>query len=103
MSEGLVPLLSHEYSRMLHDYAKQIDQKKYTSSEGAQLGLLVHSFESLMQYHSELGLDSLVVAPLQELVKTRITQGGIEDELSSLIEIISDDNAPSSKEQKRSS
>lgn len=90
VSEVLAPLLAYDYPCMLRDYARQIDKKQYTSTEGAQLGLLVHSFEALMLQNSELGLSSVVVAPLQEVVKTRIAQGGADEELSSLVETISD-------------
>lgn len=90
LSEALAPLLANDYPRMLADYARQIDKKQYTSTEGARLGLLVHSFEALMKRDSELGLASVVLAPLQELVKTRLAQGGADDELSSLVETISD-------------
>ncbi|KAE8422564.1 hypothetical protein BDV36DRAFT_245424 [Aspergillus pseudocaelatus] len=90
LSEAIAPLLAHDYPCMLRDYARQIDKKQYGSTEGARLGLVVHSLESLMQHHSELGLASVVLAPLQELVKTRIAQGGADEELSSLVETISD-------------
>lgn len=89
LSEALAPLLAHAYPCMLRDYARQIDKKQDTSTEGAQLGLLVYSFEALMQQDSELGLASIVLPPLQELVKTRIAQGGADEELSSLVETIS--------------
>lgn len=89
LSEALAPLLAHDYPCMLRDYARQIDKKQYTSTEGAQLGLVVHSFESLMRHDAELGLASVVVAPLQELVKARIAQGGAYEEPSSLVETIS--------------
>lgn len=90
VSEALTPLLAHAYPCILRDFARQIDKEQYTSSEGAKLSLLVHSFESLMRQHSERGLVSVVIPRMQELVKTRIAQGGEDDELSSLVETISE-------------
>lgn len=92
MSEALGPLLATEYPKLLGDFARQIDNKDYVNkgSDGAPLGLLVRSFQGMLETHSELGLASIFTRPLLELMKVRVAQGGGAEEMSSLVETLSD-------------
>lgn len=92
MAEALGPLLATEYPKLLGDLAKQIDSKNYVNDggDGAPLGLLVRSFQEIMEIHSELGLASIFTGPMLELMKLRVAQGGAAEEMSSLVETLSD-------------
>lgn len=92
MSEALGPLLATEYPKLLGDFAKQIDNKDYVnkSGDGAPLGLLKRSFQGMLETHSELGLASIFTGPMLELIKVRVAQGGGAEEMSSLVETLSD-------------
>lgn len=92
LSEALGPLLATEYPKLLGDLAQQIDSKDYVNkgSDGAPLGLLLRSFQGMLETHSELGLASIFTGPMLELMKVRVAQGGAAEELSSLVETLSD-------------
>jgi pyrroline-5-carboxylate reductase len=95
MSEALGPLIAHDYPRLLADLAKQIDSKDYLSSagNGAPLGLLIRSLQGMLQTHSELGLASIITRPMLELIQIRVAQEGGAEEVSSLVETLSDPKA----------
>lgn len=90
-SETLGPLLTHGFSEVLQDLAKQIDHNDYITpgGDGAPLRLLVKSLGVLNQVHLEQGLSSELIRPLLELMEVRMSHGGAEEEMSSLVETIS--------------
>lgn len=90
VTEQLVPALSKSFPMVLVDLAKQIDNETYVARDGMPLSLLVQTLNSLKQTHSELGISDVMFDALLELLRSRVTQGGAGEEISSLVELISD-------------
>ena len=101
LSGTLTPLLAQSYPKLLSDLARQIDNEDYLSEDGdgAPVGLLAKTIQSMTQTHTELSLSSIILDPILELMKTRIAQGGADEELSSLVETIGDPAALSKLQQ----
>lgn len=92
LSEELIPLLSGTYPKVLADFARQIDNGNCVRGDahGMPLGLLVQTLQSMMQMHSEHGLSNVMVEPILIVLQARVSQEGPDEEMSSLIEVISD-------------
>ncbi|KAF7589128.1 hypothetical protein BBP40_004733 [Aspergillus hancockii] len=91
LKETLIPMFVNDYSQLYDELARQIDEKDYISqgSEGAPLSVLQDTLGGLIESSEMLGVSASVLRPMFELVRTRISQGGAVEEMSSLVETIS--------------
>ncbi|OAQ74087.1 NAD binding domain of 6-phosphogluconate dehydrogenase domain-containing protein [Pochonia chlamydosporia 170] len=90
MSQGILPLLTEQFPHIFADLARQIDEQAYDSEgNGIRLDTLKSSLEQLIRVNSEQGLVSNAFDPMLSLLKARIAQGGAAEEMSGLVEAIS--------------
>ncbi|KAB8218868.1 hypothetical protein BDV33DRAFT_174629 [Aspergillus novoparasiticus] len=89
VTEELAPVLSHAYPMVLADLAKQIDKGNYLTGDGMPLSLLIQTLNSMKRTHSDLGISDVMFEPLLKLMHSRAAQGRADEEISSLLELVS--------------
>jgi len=88
----LAPSLAHA-NELLAEIARQVDEKDYlTKGDGARLGQHIHGLDIFKRTNEENGVSSLVFDPLIQAIKMRISQGGEDEELGGLVEVLTTGN-----------
>ncbi|KAJ2981311.1 hypothetical protein NQ176_g2104 [Zarea fungicola] len=86
--ESVLPSLQATQESLV-EIARQIDKQDYkTDGTGCRLGNHLSSLRNFIQTHQELKVAPLCLEPFADLVEKRILQGGGDEELSGLVDIL---------------
>ncbi|KAB8217750.1 hypothetical protein BDV33DRAFT_193332 [Aspergillus novoparasiticus] len=87
--ETLAPLYAHSVE-IFRTMCTEIDSGKYkTKGDGARLALHLASLRNYSKTFRDQGVSDEIMQPIVELVEQRIAQGGGDEELSALVEVLS--------------
>ncbi|KFZ14403.1 hypothetical protein V502_06088 [Pseudogymnoascus sp. VKM F-4520 (FW-2644)] len=86
----LLPMFMRDGSAFL-DLARQVDAGDYVSKgNGAKLGQQLFALDNIIKTNTEHGIASDFILPMRKLLMERTEAGGVDEELSAIVEVLSD-------------
>ena len=73
------------------DLARQVDTGDYVSKgNGAKLGQQLFALDNIIKTNTEHGIALDFILPMRKLLMKRTEAGGVDEELSAIVEVLSD-------------